>query len=189
MKYISTFELFESYNKPRAGGKRRWSVKYKKKINCSNPKGFSQIQYCKRKRRDGHYKTESVLFESVEQSEEIKSYLSQIFLELEDEGYEIDIEGRWLRTSDWDPKLQRSIPILNELTGFKIKIDGKGTKEYILPAIETSINYMSDEGFGNYWIILENFGKLNFEELKSYFNVSRSLVNPLQRTLELNFHK
>jgi len=77
MKYISTFELFEGYNKPRAGGKRRWTVKYKKKINCSNPKGFSQIQYCKRKRRGGHYKTESVLFESSDesQSEEIKSYL------------------------------------------------------------------------------------------------------------------
>jgi len=27
------------------GGK--WSMKYKKSINCSNPKGFSQKQYCK----------------------------------------------------------------------------------------------------------------------------------------------
>ena len=65
MKYISTFELFEGYNKPRAGGKRRWTVKYKKKINCSNPKGFSQIQYCKRKRRGGHYKTESLEYNHV----------------------------------------------------------------------------------------------------------------------------
>jgi hypothetical protein len=46
----------ESYNKPRSGGKRRWSVKYKKTINCSNPKGFSQKQYCKRKRKGGAYK-------------------------------------------------------------------------------------------------------------------------------------
>jgi hypothetical protein len=55
---ILTFESFvnESYNKPRAGGKRRWSVKYKKSINCSNPKGFSQKQYCKRKRKGGKYK-------------------------------------------------------------------------------------------------------------------------------------
>jgi len=48
--------LLEGYNKPRAGGKKRWSVKYKKSINCSNPKGFSQIQFCKRKRRGGKYK-------------------------------------------------------------------------------------------------------------------------------------
>ena len=27
--------------------KRRWSLKYKKSINCKNPKGFSQKQYCK----------------------------------------------------------------------------------------------------------------------------------------------
>jgi DNA primase catalytic subunit len=188
MKYISTFELFEGYNKPRDGGKRRWSVKYKKKINCSNPKGFSQIQYCKRKRRGGHYKTESVLFESSDesQSEEIKSYLSQIFLELEDDGYDIDIEGRWMKTYNTAFGFPDS---LKELTGFKIKIGDKGAKEDILPAIEAAINYMSDEGFSNYWIILDNFGKLNFEELKNYFNVSTSLVNLPERTLELNFHK
>jgi hypothetical protein len=56
---ILTFESFinEAYNKPRAGGKKRWSVKYKKKINCSNPKGFSQKQFCKRKRKGGAYKS------------------------------------------------------------------------------------------------------------------------------------
>lgn len=26
---------------------RKWSKKYKKSINCKNPKGFSQKQYCK----------------------------------------------------------------------------------------------------------------------------------------------
>lgn len=44
-----------SYNKPRVG-KKRWSIKYKKKINCSNPKGFSQEQYCRRKAKGGGYK-------------------------------------------------------------------------------------------------------------------------------------
>ena len=60
MKNILTFESFinESYNKPRSGGKKRWSVKYKKAINCSNPKGFSQKQFCKRKRKGGSYKSE-----------------------------------------------------------------------------------------------------------------------------------
>lgn len=46
------------YNSPRAGKKKkRWSVKYKKNINCDSPKGFSQKQYCKRKKRGGGYKT------------------------------------------------------------------------------------------------------------------------------------
>ena len=46
----------ESYNKPRKGMGRRWSVKYKRSIDCSNPKGFSQRQYCKRRKSGGGYK-------------------------------------------------------------------------------------------------------------------------------------
>jgi hypothetical protein len=55
---IMNFDEFvtESYNRPRKGMKSRWSVKYKKSINCNNPKGFSQIQFCKRKKRGGSYK-------------------------------------------------------------------------------------------------------------------------------------
>lgn len=44
-----------SYNKPRVG-KKRWSIKQKRKIDCNNPKGFSQKAYCKRKARGGGYK-------------------------------------------------------------------------------------------------------------------------------------
>lgn len=54
-------EIDESYNAPRKGMKKRWSIKRKRKISCSNPKGFSQINYCKRKSRGGGYKNESVL--------------------------------------------------------------------------------------------------------------------------------
>jgi hypothetical protein len=124
------------------------------------------------------------IFESSDESlsVEIKSYLSQIFLELEDEGYDVDIEGRW--KPNWDRPPYDS----QDLTGFKIKISGKIVKEGILPAIETSINYMSDEGFGNHWINLDNFGTLNFEELKNYFNIKKSLVNKLEnKNLVLNF--
>ena len=32
-------------NKKKIGGK--WSIKYKKSINCNHPKGFSQKQHCK----------------------------------------------------------------------------------------------------------------------------------------------
>ena len=49
-------KLAEEYNAPREGMKSRWSVKYKKKIDCNNPKGFSQKNYCRRKRRGGKYK-------------------------------------------------------------------------------------------------------------------------------------
>jgi hypothetical protein len=52
-------EAKKGYNAPRTGKmKKRWSVKHKKSIDCSNPKGFSQKNYCKRKRRGGKYKTE-----------------------------------------------------------------------------------------------------------------------------------
>jgi hypothetical protein len=66
-KYISQYaysadqfkEAKKDYNAPRTGKKKkRWSVKYKKNINCNSPKGFSQKNYCKRKRRGGKYKTE-----------------------------------------------------------------------------------------------------------------------------------
>jgi hypothetical protein len=44
------------YNSPRSNHKKRWSIKYKKDINCNNPKGFSQKQYCKRKASGSAYK-------------------------------------------------------------------------------------------------------------------------------------
>ena len=36
---------------PQTGG-RKWSMKYKRRINCSAPRGFSQRQYCKYGRRN-----------------------------------------------------------------------------------------------------------------------------------------
>lgn len=47
--------LSEKRNAPRAGMKRRWSLKYKRSIDCTHPKGFSQKNYCKRQRRGGKY--------------------------------------------------------------------------------------------------------------------------------------
>lgn len=52
------YDWLVEYNNPRAGMKTRWSVKYKKSINCNNPKGFSQKNFCKRKKRGGKYKGE-----------------------------------------------------------------------------------------------------------------------------------
>lgn len=48
----------EKYNAPRGKMKSRWTVKHKRGIDCNNPKGFSQKQYCKRKQRGGQYKSD-----------------------------------------------------------------------------------------------------------------------------------
>jgi len=42
----------KSLNKKRKTKKRKWSLKYKRSINCKKPKGFSQKQYCKRKNKN-----------------------------------------------------------------------------------------------------------------------------------------
>jgi len=42
--------------KVKVGGKRKWSKKYKKSINCKKPKGFSQRQYCKYGRKKKTHK-------------------------------------------------------------------------------------------------------------------------------------
>lgn len=56
-KTIDQLQTLEAaQNAPREGMKSRWSVKYKKSIDCDNPKGFSQQQYCDRQKRGGNYK-------------------------------------------------------------------------------------------------------------------------------------
>jgi hypothetical protein len=47
--------MLMQYNKPRKNMKSRWSLKYKKSIDCNHPKGFSQKNYCKRQERGGSY--------------------------------------------------------------------------------------------------------------------------------------
>lgn len=42
-------------NEPRKDMKSRWSLRYKRSIDCSDPKGFSQKNYCKRQKRGGQY--------------------------------------------------------------------------------------------------------------------------------------
>ena len=38
----------------------KWSQKRKRNIDCNNPKGFSQKQYCDRQKRGGTYKSEAL---------------------------------------------------------------------------------------------------------------------------------
>jgi DNA-directed RNA polymerase subunit F len=45
------------YSRKQVEEAKKWSRKYKRSINCSSPKGFSQKQYCKRQERGGKYKS------------------------------------------------------------------------------------------------------------------------------------
>jgi restriction endonuclease S subunit len=47
-KYTMKTRKNKSKNKK---SKKRWSLKYKKSINCKRPRGFSQRQYCKYDRK------------------------------------------------------------------------------------------------------------------------------------------
>jgi hypothetical protein len=56
-KTIDQLQALEAIaNAPREGMKTRWSLRYKKSIDCKDPKGFSQKQYCDRQKRGGEYK-------------------------------------------------------------------------------------------------------------------------------------
>ena len=44
LKKTSTYR---KKNKTKKAKTRKWSMKYKKSINCKKPKGFSQKQHCK----------------------------------------------------------------------------------------------------------------------------------------------
>jgi hypothetical protein len=133
---VKSFFVSEAYNKPRAGGKKRWTIKYKKTINCSNAKGFSQKQYCKRKRKGGTYKNESVesvmggLIEKVGKVVmEVNDLCELHLIYLEDEGFDyyVDINDIVLGNYDngdiivkidkdvrfsWDQIKDRVIPFL-----------------------------------------------------------------------------
>lgn len=57
-KTIDQLQILDaSSNDPREGMKTRWSIRYKKSIDCDDPKGFSQKQYCKRQDKGGNYKS------------------------------------------------------------------------------------------------------------------------------------
>ena len=88
------------------------------------------------------YKTFENIFsdyaKEINEYESIKDHLKDILLELEDEGFDIDIEGRWLRTSEFE-----------ELTGYEVKI--KRSKTFLLEDIYDYIltckSYLKEMGF------------------------------------------
>jgi hypothetical protein len=174
LKILDWQSFNEGYNKPRAGGKRRWSVKYKRKINCSNARGFSQKQYCKRKRRGGKYKNESV------NNDLIESTLNDIFLEISDVGdwyadvsvystpgkitgtdYEI-----YISFGDSEPYLNRGEEGLEEY-GYP----QKEINEELIDCIKRSIDVMSEEGFSYQLTFCEEYSHHPEEDIISKIEV------------------
>lgn len=75
---MSEQELIDVYNKIKNGQYKenlseKWSSKYKKSINCSNPKGFSQKAHCAgRKKRNEMYK-------EIEEMKEVMGMMEDVF--------------------------------------------------------------------------------------------------------------
>jgi hypothetical protein len=90
-----------------------------------------------------HLKTYKI-FESTFNDSQIREYLNDVFLELTDDGYKVDIEGMFM--------LRNLHEVNEEQTGYKINIKGGLSKisDIILP-LDHVIGYLSDT-FGRYWI-------------------------------------
>jgi hypothetical protein len=179
---VKSFFVSEAYNKPRAGGKKRWSVKYKKSINCSNPKGFSQKQYCKRKRKGGAYKNESVesvmggLIEKVGKVVMgVNDLCEQHLVYLQDEGFIYDVDlnpdlgqdnsdlydsgdiifklGKNDEGFSWNEIKDRFIPFLIMLK-----------KEFdVLEEVQFSINHVNVYLISDEWFDIDELCDDNFE--------------------------
>jgi len=144
MKNLLDWESFnEGYNKPRAGGKRRWSVKYKRKIDCSNARGFSQKQYCRRKKRGGHYKTESV------DANSIKKTLEQMFFDLTDLGswfVWVDEYSGFSKPQDYEVYI--SFGDTEPYNRFEDDyLDEKQIPEELIYSMKSAIDFMEAEGY------------------------------------------
>ncbi len=141
------------------------------------------------------------LFESS--SEEVKNYLYDIFLDIQDKEIEFDIDRRYIRTTH-HPTHPSSIEELTEykiIIGKKIYSDlGRSAKTFLLKDVYDSIqmakSYMSDEGFFlvelrcgslNKWGEVENFGLLYSFNL--YEEGKCELVDKPLTYLEIDFRK
>jgi len=146
-----------------------------------------------------HIKTYK-LFESS--SEEVKNYLKDIFLDVEDKEIEVDIDRRYIRTRDFE-----------ELTGYKIIIGDADTRRVngsikialgryfllkdVYDSIQMAKSYMSDEGFFlgelrggsiNKYGEVETYGLLYGFDLYQNGHVDKLFDKPLVY-LEIDFRK
>lgn len=75
---------------------------------------------------------------------EIRKYLNDIFLELEDEEFDIEINGRYIRTYDTEEQTGYEVKIRKILTGFPIKTF---LLEDVYECILTCKSYLKENGF------------------------------------------
>ena len=108
------------------------------------------------------------LFESIYNDSEIRNYLNDVFLELTDDGYEVDIEGVFIRDQ-----------FKEEQTGYKINIRGGKSKisDVIFP-IDHAIEYLLDI-CDRYWI--DVFRGFDFKRIEN--------INELEKYGDHNFHE
>ena len=107
---------------------------------------------------------------------QIREYLNDVFLELTDDGYKVDIDGSFfrdeVRVSSGNP-LVFSSQLREEQTGYKINIKGGKSKisDIILP-LDHAIEYILDTCCNRYWIdIFSGFNFIrikNIDELENY---------------------
>ena len=132
-----------------------WSTKYKKSINCNNPKGFSQKAHCA-----GKKKNESMEFEEI--SEEIldeklivynnrKKYGQVVFIAGgagSGKGFAISnfLDSATYKIRDVD-EMKKQLQILNRLGKLSIDSIIKKYSKNIKPKDLDLINKIQDEGF------------------------------------------
>jgi hypothetical protein len=137
-----------------------------------------------------HLKTYKI-FESTFNDSQIKEYLNDVFLELTDDGYEVDIEGMFIRDE-----------VSEEQTGYKINIKGGKSKisDIILP-LDHVIGYLSDT-LGRYWIdvyfkppVIAGFNFTRFNSITELENYEKKnipdlgFVNDTFVEIVINFRK
>ena len=139
----------------------KWSEKYKKSINCSDPKGFSQRAHCQGKKKN------------LKESENLDK-------DLENNGFDIDGikvalnamsqlsetygEGIPLDFSLHDYYLKQNEAARRPILQLFIDVDKKDGKEYKLTQMyrhEISVELLG---------VLEMFGLYNEERMKPYYN-------------------
>ncbi len=146
-----------------------------------------------------HLKTYKI-FEYTFNDSQIREYLNDVFLELIDDGYEVDIEGIFIRDVVFRNGKNREF--LEEQTGYKINIKGGKSKisDIILP-LDHVIGYLSDT-LGRYRIdvyfkppVIAGFNFTRFNSITELENYEKKnipdlgFVNDTFVEIVINFRK
>lgn len=172
----------------RLGGKRRWSIKYKKKINCNNPKGFSQKQYCKRKKRGGNYKNESIV-----NSDYIKSTINDLLLEISDNSdWYFNLDGDSVSNyyevyiSNGEVDIRREED--DDLWGY----EQRRIPKELIDCLERIIDFMKSEGFKYSLLFCSEYSSDRNEDVISNIELDDlydDMIMSENESIRINFFK